>query len=140
MMKFRSRPPQDEEAEAPNTIIGVGSNFRGTMMVQGTLRIEGELEGDILNCERLEVGEHGVMRSDIEVKSALIQGRVIGNIRALGLIEMKAGAHIEGDVAALSVVMEPGVYFTGRCTMLEHGSESVELATDPGHVREYARD
>ena len=140
MMKFRSRPPQDDVAEAPNTIIGVGSNFRGTMMVQGTLRIEGELEGDILNCERLEVGEHGVMRSDVEVKSALIEGRVFGNIRALGLIEMKAGAHIEGDVAALSVVMEPGVYFTGRCTMLEHGSESVELTTDPGRAREYARE
>jgi cytoskeletal protein CcmA (bactofilin family) len=140
MMKFRSRPPQEEAAEEPNTIIGVGTNFRGTMMVQGTLRIEGELEGDILNCERLEVGEHGVMRADIEVKSALIQGRVFGNIRALGLIEMKAGAHIEGDVAALSVVMEPGVFFTGRCTMLDHGSESVEMATDPGRVREYARD
>jgi cytoskeletal protein CcmA (bactofilin family) len=141
MMKFRSRPPQGDEApEAPNTIIGVGSNFRGTMMVQGTLRIEGELEGDILNCERLEVGEHGVMRSDVEVKTALIEGRVFGNIRALGLIEMKAGAHIEGDVAALSVVMEPGVYFTGRCTMLEHGSESVEMATDPARVREYARE
>ena len=77
---------------------------------------------------------------DVEVKTALIEGRVFGNIRALGLIEMKAGAHIEGDVAALSVVMEPGVYFTGRCTMLEHGSESVEMATDPARVREYARE
>ena len=140
MMKFRSRPPQEEANEAPNTIIGVGSSFRGTMMVQGTLRIEGELEGDILNCERLEVAEHGVMRSDVEVKSALVQGRVFGNIRALGMIEMKSGAHIEGDVAALSVVMEPGVFFTGRCTMLDHGTEAVELATDPARVREYARD
>ena len=139
-MKFRSRPPQEEANEAPNTIIGVGSSFRGTMMVQGTLRIEGELEGDILNCERLEVAEHGVMRSDVEVKSALVQGRVFGNIRALGMIEMKSGAHIEGDVAALSVVMEPGVFFTGRCTMLDHGTEAVELATDPARVREYARD
>jgi cytoskeletal protein CcmA (bactofilin family) len=140
MMKFRSRPPQEEANEAPNTIIGVGSSFRGTMMVQGTLRIEGELEGDILNCERLEVAEHGVMRSDVEVKSALVQGRVFGNIRALGMIEMKSGAHIEGDVAALSVVMEPGVFFTGRCTMLDHGTEAVELSTDPARVREYARD
>src|SRR5580765_7259699 len=104
-MKFLNRTPNAAEQEAtPNTVIGVGSSFRGTMMVSGTLRIEGEIEGDILNCERLEIGEHGVMRADIEVKEALIEGRVQGNIRALGTIELKAGARVEGDVWALSVV------------------------------------
>ena len=57
-------------------MIGVGSSFRGTLMVTGTLRIDGEFEGDILNCERLEIGEHGVMRADVEVKEAVIEGRV----------------------------------------------------------------
>lgn len=139
MMKFRQRA----EAESPpqvNTVVGVGSNLRGTMMVSGTLRIEGEFEGDILNCDRLEVGEHGVMRSDIEVKSALILGRVFGNIRAMGTLEMKAGARVEGDVTALSVIMEPGVFFSGRCTMLENGPDAIELNTDAGRLREYARD
>jgi len=96
-------------------------------MVSGTLRIEGEFEGDILNCDRLEVAEHGLMRSDVEVKEALIQGRVIGNVRALGMLEMKNGAKVEGDVAAVRVAMEPGVFFSGRCTMLESGSEGVEM-------------
>jgi cytoskeletal protein CcmA (bactofilin family) len=126
-MMFKSKPPAQEERAPANTLIGVGSNVRGTLMVAGTLRIEGEFEGDILNCERLEVGEHGVMRADIEVKEALIEGHVHGNVRALGVVEMKAGAHVEGDVAAMSVVMEPGVFFTGRCTMLESGSEAVEM-------------
>ena len=133
-MKFLNRSAsQAETATTPNTVIGVGSSFRGTLMVSGTLRIEGEVDGDILNCERLEVGEHGVMRADIEVKEAVVEGRVFGNIRALGTIELKAGAKVEGDVWALSVVMEPGVFFTGRCTMLEAGAESVQMG------QEYAR-
>lgn len=142
MMKFRSRPANGEvqPVAAPNTLIGVGSSVRGTLMVQGTLRVEGEFEGDILNCERLEIGEHGVMRSDVEVKSAIIHGRVHGNMRALGVIEMKSGSRIEGDVTAASVVMEPGVFFTGRCTMLEHGSEGVEFNAELAPAREYARD
>ncbi len=123
MLKFRSQQPP-EEPQLSNTVIGVNSNFRGTLMVSGTLRIDGEFEGDILNCERLEVGEHGIMRADVEVKDAVICGRVYGNIRALGAIEMKAGARIEGDVAALTVAMEQGVRFTGRCTMLEAGTET----------------
>lgn len=130
MKMFQSRSSTEEELPQANTIIGLGSSVRGTLMVAGTLRIEGEFEGDILNCERLEIGEHGVMRADIEVKEALIEGRVSGNIRALGTIEMRAGAHIEGDVAAMSVVMAQGVYFTGRCTMLENGSEGVQMNPD----------
>jgi cytoskeletal protein CcmA (bactofilin family) len=136
MMKFRRGPAANEEAAVPNTSIGVGSSFRGTLMVMGTLRIEGEFEGDILNCERLEIGEHGLMRADVEVRDAVVRGRVLGNIRALGTIEMKAGSRVEGDVAALSVVMEQGVFFSGRCTMLETGSESVELGTDYSRGRD----
>ena len=135
-MKFLNRSNgQPETVQVPNTVIGVGSNFRGTLMVAGTLRIEGEMDGDILNCERLEVGEHGVMRADIEVKEALIEGRVFGNIRALGTIELRAGARIEGDIWALSVVMEPGVFFTGRCTMLDAGAESVQMGQDYARTR-----
>ncbi len=129
-MRFLTRTSSSEAPAPPNTIIGLGTTFRGTLMVAGTLRIEGELEGDVLRCERLEIGEHGVMRADIEVKEAVIEGRVHGNVRALGVLEMKAGARVEGDVAAMSVVMEQGVFFTGRCTMLETGSEAVELGND----------
>ena len=124
VLKFRTQPPQEEPQSAANTVIGVNSNFRGTLMVSGTLRIDGEFEGDILNCERLEIGEHGIMRADVEVKEAVIMGRVYGNIRALGSIDMRAGARVEGDVAALTVAMEQGVRFTGRCTMLEAGTET----------------
>ena len=140
-MKFLTRNANQPEAtQAPNTVIGVGSNFRGTLMVSGTLRIEGEVDGDILNCERLEIGEHGVMRSDIEVKSADVQGKVYGSIRALGIVELRAGAHVEGDVAAASVVMEPGVFFNGRCTMLENGPDAVSVNTEVSRVREFARE
>jgi cytoskeletal protein CcmA (bactofilin family) len=134
-MKFLTRTNGPEPPSTPNTVIGVGTSVRGTLMVAGTLRIEGELEGDVLRCERLEIGEHGVMRADIEVKEALIAGRVYGNIRALGVLEMKAGARVEGDVAALSVIMEQGVFFTGRCTMLENGSEAVEIGVDLARSR-----
>jgi cytoskeletal protein CcmA (bactofilin family) len=137
-MKFLSRSTTTDPPQQPNTVIGVGSSFRGTMMVPGTLRIEGDVEGDILNCERLEVGEHGIMRADIEVKEAVIQGGVVGNIRALGTLELKSGARVEGDIAAVSVIMEPGVYFSGRCTMLENGADGVSIAADGSRYHEYA--
>ena len=139
-MMFKSRNSgSNNEIPPPNTVLGTSSSFRGTIMVSGTLRIDGEFEGDILNCDRLEVGEHGIMRSDVEVKEAVIRGRVIGNIRALGMLEMKSGARVEGDVAAVSVAMDPGVHFTGRCTMLESGSDGVELGNQSVRSRDLVR-
>jgi cytoskeletal protein CcmA (bactofilin family) len=74
------------------------------------------------------------------VKDALVQGRVHGNIRALGRLEMKPGARVEGDVTAMSVVIEPGAFYTGRCTMLEHGGEPVdEMDSDRVPHREHVR-
>jgi len=139
MIKFRPRPAESEAAPISTTVLGVGANFRGTLMVTGVLRIDGEFEGDILNCERLEIGEHGIMRSDVEVKDALVLGRVIGNIRALGRLEMKAGARVEGDVTAMSVVIEPGAFYSGRCTMLEHGLDPLELDSESSASREHVR-
>lgn len=133
---FGGRSSGAEEVPPPNTVIGVGSSLRGTLMVQGTLRIDGEFEGDILNCDRLEIGEHGIMRADVEVREALVFGRVVGNIRALGVIDLRNGARVEGDLAAVSVTMEPGVHFTGRCTMLESGSEGVEMGADYSRARD----
>ncbi len=126
-MRFRPRPNNEEVQGAPNTILGVGSSMRGTLMVQGTLRIDGEFEGDILNCERIEIGEHGLMRADVEVKEALVEGRVMGNIRALGTVQMRSGAQVHGDVSAMSVTIEPGAYFNGHCSMLESGPETLAV-------------
>jgi len=139
MIKFRPRPAEPEATPTSTTVLGVGANFRGTLMVTGVLRIDGEFEGDILNCERLEIGEHGIMRSDVEVKEALVLGRVVGNSRALDRLEIKAGARVEGDVTAMSVVIEPGAFYTGRCTMLEHGDDRHEMDTERTGSREHVR-
>lgn len=139
MIKFGQRQQAAEGTGPPNTVIGIGSSFRGTLMVSGTLKIDGEFDGDILNCERLEVGEHGIMRADVEVREAVIEGRVTGNIRAMGTLEMKTGSRVEGDVAAMSVVMEPGVFYTGRCTMLENGSTGMDYVAESGRQRDPVR-
>ena len=139
MIKFRPRPAAPEVSPTSTTVLGVGANFRGTLMVTGVLRIDGEFEGDILNCERLEIGEHGVMRSDVEVKDALVMGRAFGNIRALGKLEMRAGARVEGDITAMSVIIEPGAFYSGRCTMLEHGVDPLDMDPERTASREHVR-
>jgi cytoskeletal protein CcmA (bactofilin family) len=121
-VKFlREKEKATPEEQAPNTIIGVGSSLRGTLMVEGTLRVEGEFDGDLLNCDRLEIGPHGCVRVDVQVRDAHIEGQMQGSLQAEGRVVLMTGARMHGDLTCRRVVIEDGVHFTGRCIMVEEG-------------------
>lgn len=100
-----------------NSILGKGCKFKGTVEVEGTLRIDCEFEG-VVNCpDTLVVGKTGVVKADINVKNAVIGGKVIGNINATNKIELQSGSHIEGDIQTHRLVIDEGVFFEGSCKM-----------------------
>lgn len=107
-----------------NSILGKGCKFKGTIEVEGTLRIDSEFEG-VVNCpETLVVGKTGIVRAEINVKNAIIGGKVIGNITATNKIELQSGSHIEGDITTHRLVIDEGVFFEGSCKMGELRSGS----------------
>ena len=133
-MRFlRDKDKAPIEETAPNTVIGVGSSLRGTLMVEGTLRVEGEFDGDLLNCDRLEVGPHGAVRVDVHVRDAFIEGQMSGSIQAEGRVVLLPGARMDGDLTCRRVVIEDGVHFTGRCTMVDEG-EPFPASTSPDEL------
>ena len=100
-----------------NSILGKGCKFKGTIDVEGTLRIDSEFEG-VVNCpETLVVGKTGVVKAEINVKNAVVGGKVIGNITATNKIELQSGSHIEGDINTHRLVIDEGVFFEGSCKM-----------------------
>lgn len=131
-MRFlREKDKAPVEESAPNTVIGVGSTLRGTLMVEGTLRVEGEFDGDLLNCDRLEVGPHGTVRVDVHVRDAFIEGQMNGSIQAEGRVVLLTGARMDGDLTCRRVVIEDGVHFTGRCMMVEEGEPFPSSSSSP---------
>jgi cytoskeletal protein CcmA (bactofilin family) len=132
---LRDKDKTPVEESTPNTVIGVGSTLRGTLMVEGTLRVEGEFDGDLLNCDRLEVGPHGTVRVDVHVRDAFIEGQMSGSLQAEGRVVLLTGARMDGDLTCRRVVIEDGVHFTGRCLMVDEGepfpssSSSADLET-----------
>ncbi|MGH7724213.1 MAG: bactofilin family protein [Candidatus Eiseniibacteriota bacterium] len=122
----RDRDREDENEIVPNSHIGIGSNFRGTLMIEGTLLVDGEYEGDILNCERIIVGPYGHVRADVHVREAMVAGVFDGGIHAEERVLLLSGARVRGDLTSHSIVIEEGVRFSGRCTMLDEGNPTDE--------------
>lgn len=115
----------DDEEEGdivPNCHIGVGSSFRGTLMIEGTLLVDGDFEGDILNCDRIIVGPYGHVQADVHVREAMVAGVFDGGIQAEERILLLSGARVKGDLTSSAIVIEEGVRFSGRCTMIDEGT------------------
>jgi len=117
-----ARDNDDSEHEiVPNCHIGVGSSFRGTLMIEGTLLVDGDFEGDILNCDRIVVGPYGHVQADVHVREAIVAGVFDGGIQAEERVLLMSGARVKGDLTASAIMIDEGVRFSGRCTMLDEG-------------------
>jgi cytoskeletal protein CcmA (bactofilin family) len=100
-----------------NSILGPGCKVKGNIDLKGTLRIEGDFDGEI-NCpETLIIGKSGVVQADVKVKNAVIGGKLVGNVSATNKIELQTGSHVEGDISTARLVIDEGVFFEGACKM-----------------------
>lgn len=124
---FARSENDDEEGDiVPNCHIGVGSSFRGTLMIEGTLLVDGDFEGDILNCDRIIVGPYGHVQADVQVREAMVAGVFDGGIQAEERVILLSGARVKGDLTSSAIVIDEGVRFSGRCTMIDEGGTSTE--------------
>jgi len=103
--------------ERATTIIGGGTSFNGVLKVNGSLRVDGEVEGQIAVSEALVIGPTGVVKAEISAESAVITGRVQGLVRVKGKVQLMRGSRLEGDVHSSSFQIEDGATFQGNCMM-----------------------
>jgi cytoskeletal protein CcmA (bactofilin family) len=102
-----------------NTIIGKDTVFSGTLDVKGALRVDGTVKGKIICSDCVTVGSTGVVEAEIEADSAIIAGRMVGNVDTTEKIELQAKCEMEGDLKTKSLVIEQGAVFCGACNMKE---------------------
>jgi cytoskeletal protein CcmA (bactofilin family) len=99
------------------TVVGPEAYFQGVITVRGSLRIEGEVEGDIHEAATVVVGRRGKVRGDVTAESVVVAGSLNGDITASVQIELKTGGRILGDIRSPKLVIEEGAHFEGHCTM-----------------------
>src|SRR5210317_1717327 len=78
--------------------LGEGTDFKGILTFEGTVRIDGKLEGEVYTKDTLIVGESAVVGAEINVHTIVISGVVRGNINATGKIEVHRPGKLFGNV------------------------------------------
>ncbi len=126
-MKFGKEEKEYSEPGKVNSVIGPGATFSGECSVEGTFRIDGEMQGTIRASRMVVIGKSGVVKGDVFVESALVGGKVQGNVIATGRVELQAGAVIEGDIKTAKLIVEEGTVFNGKCSMGDDAKGTIRL-------------
>jgi cytoskeletal protein CcmA (bactofilin family) len=99
------------------TIIGEGTEIKGTIESSGVVRVDGYLEGTVNHSGDLIVGPKGRVIANIKSKGLAMSGEVRGDIQVEGKLELLPGARLHGDVRCGHLVVHEGALFHGRSNM-----------------------
>ncbi len=99
--------------EDPETTLGEGVSFRGELSFERLLRIDGTFEGELLSQGKVIVGPKGVVKANLNLREAIIEGTVEGNITVQEKLELRGDASIKGDIKAKCLSVDDGVEIVG---------------------------
>src|SRR5689334_17508428 len=91
--------------------------IRGELDTDGTVRVEGRVEGPKHRVGTLIVGAGGFVVGDVDAKDVVVAGQIQGNIHASGRLEIETGASIVGEIRANVMVLREGAAVHGQISI-----------------------
>ncbi len=108
-----------EQIAHPNSVnmIAATTMFTGEFKTDSDIKFDGKLDGTLITKNKLVVGETGQIKGEIRCKSAVISGKIEGNIFVEDIITLQASCKIDGEITTKKIAIEPGAIFNGNCKM-----------------------
>jgi cytoskeletal protein CcmA (bactofilin family) len=119
--------PDGRTPEANTLYIGKGVTIKGAVLTCDTVVVDGELEGDI-QVENLRVGATGTVTGRMRVsRNAEIAGKAFDRIEVKGVLIMRAGGRLEGNISFGTLTMERGASITGEVSSVDYRTNMQSL-------------
>ncbi|MFQ5451768.1 MAG: polymer-forming cytoskeletal protein [Nitrospinaceae bacterium] len=119
--------------------MGEEAVFNGSLTFEGTVRIDGKFEGQVVTEDTLIVGETGQVIADITAGTVICMGKIEGTIVASKKVEVHATSQVVGTLRTPALYVEVGAILDGNCDMSGQGSKIVKLVkneeNEPGGVQ-----
>lgn len=122
----RSNSSAGKQGSAEMSIIGAHMKVVGDLTTEGTVRVEGRVEGDVEAGKAVVLGNGGEIHGDIRTEDSVISGTVRGSVTAGSRLEVQATARIDGEVQARRMQFEEGAILNGTVRMGELDREARE--------------
>jgi len=119
MAKSLKKTEKSTPQHIPNQL-NAGTFIDGSINLEGHLRLDGRIKGDLVCTGKVVIGEKGEVTGNIECKSADIMGTVSGDIKVKENTSLFAKSTVKGNIYTMNINIEPGAVFNGKCIMGGH--------------------
>ncbi|HYE71239.1 MAG TPA: polymer-forming cytoskeletal protein [Aquabacterium sp.] len=108
-----------KKAQPPiRSLVGEGTRLSGEIRFRDGLRIDGEIEGDVVadtdGPSLLVISEKARVQGKVKAAHVIINGEVVGPVESMELLELQPKARIIGDVRYELLEMHPGAVIDGE--------------------------
>ncbi|MBX3408821.1 MAG: polymer-forming cytoskeletal protein [Phycisphaeraceae bacterium] len=104
------------------TIIGTGARFKGELVLDGPMQIQGAIEGTVTSQSQVQIGRGAQCRATIDAATIVVDGAVEGDLLARERLQLNSTSNVTGDIAAAALIVAEGATFVGRVSV---GPEAV---------------
>lgn len=101
-----------------DVVIGAKAVINGDVETEGSICIDGKINGNIQTDGDVIVSENASINGDIKALSADIFGSCTGDVETTGHINVNESAILKGNAKCGSIKTAPGCEFSGNLTVL----------------------
>ena len=113
-----------------NTILGHGSAITGNIKINGFVRIDGDIDGNLETDGNIIIGENARIRGNVKAKSVIVDGIVLGNIEASQSIKVLATSAVIGDIVSHKVQVEQNAIIHGHFISIKDEQKFLKISDE----------
>ncbi len=106
------------------SLISPGVVLKGELTSQGSIRVDGSLEGSIDIKGSLLLGEKGAIKGDVKAANMILAGQVEGTVTVTERLDITNTGVMLGDINARIITIEEGGIIQGNTQMTRAKTES----------------
>jgi len=114
------------------TIVGQGAKLEGTVVSAGSLRVDGQVKGQINADGDVMLSPQSQVEADIRAQNVSVAGRFKGSIVVKGRAEIARGGRVDGNITSKTLVVEEGAVFQGQSIMDQQTAQAPAPQAAPG--------
>jgi len=112
-----------------DSLIGAGTRIVGDVHFTGGLRVDGEIDGNIIATpgkpSTLVISEHARVNGEVNVTHLVVNGGVTGPVNVTEYLELQSKSKVTGDVHYKTMEIQLGAVVEGRLIHLAETAEKV---------------
>jgi len=110
------------------TVVGQGAKLEGTIVSAGSLRIDGQVKGQINADGDVMLSPQCQVDADIRADNVSVAGRFKGNIVVKARAHLARGGRVDGNVTSKTLIIEEGAIFQGQSIMDQQAQAQAQAA------------